>query len=810
MVHEESVSSPRQPYQPVSCYHCGEACPDKSLHDGDKYFCCNGCYTVYGLLDKAGLCDYYTWNTFAGKNLSTEVRANKFAFLDDAEVQRSLIQFKDESRVHVSFYIPYIHCSSCVYLLEHLHRLHPGVIRCDIQFLKKEVSIIFDESKTTLRAVVETLAHIGYEPHISLQHFDKKTVKTDRSLLYRLGVAGFCFGNIMLLSFPEYFSDQVQIDAISGNIFRYLSAVLSLPVFFYSASIFFKSAWKGLRHRHLNVDFPVAIAILATFIRSIVDVLSDNGSGYFDSLSGIVFFMLAGRVLQDKTYSALSFERDYTDYFPMAATVLQDEKEVATPLPAIQVGDTLRIHNNEIIPADGILLRGKAAIDYGFVTGESVPVSRQTGEIIYAGGKQLGGAIELLTVKAVAQSYLTGLWNKHRGTPEEKNASERNSFVHKLAANFTIIVLFIALGAGMYWSFHDPARIWPAVTAILIIACPCALLLTATFTKGYLLRILGRNGLFLRNAHIIEPFGKINHIVFDKTGTLTSAATITAVYHGIPLLPEEEDWVNALTVPTVHAFSKPIRDMLNRKALYPVHDFKEYPGLGVEGLVNGRHILIGTASFTGITRVPAGAKGTLLHVIIDGKYRGCFELRQAARTGIREMLQRLQQTIQCSMLSGDHPYQEAYFKTIFGDHASLLFGQQPEDKLNYIVRRQAKGEVVAMVGDGLNDAGALKQSHVGICVAEDSNTFTPAGDAILEGSKVPVLDKLIWLCAQNKNIIRVCFAFSFLYNLTGLYFAVQGLLSPLMAAILMPSSTLTIILITYIFSNLLARKSGLS
>ncbi len=805
----EAVPNTRKQYQAVACYHCGEDCPDKSLHSGDKFFCCNGCLAVYRLLNKAGLCAYYEWNTFAGNNRSTTIRADKYAFLENAEIQQSLIQFRNGSEVHTGFYIPYIHCSSCVYLLENLHRIHHGVIRCDIQFLKKEVSIIFDEGKTSLRAVVETLAGIGYEPHISLQHLDKKPNIVERSLLYRLGVAGFCFGNIMLLSFPEYFSHDVHTGQYLGNIFRYLSAILSLPVFFYSAAIFFKSAWKGLRHRHLNIDFPVALAILATFVRSITDVLLNNGSGYFDSLSGIVFFMLAGRALQDKTYASLSFERDYTDYFPMASTVIRDDREVATPLPRIRTGDTLRIHNQEIIPADGILIRGKARIDYSFVTGESAPVSRETGEIVYAGGKQLGSDLEILTIKEVAQSYLTGLWNKNRGAQDGQKEQERHSFVHNLAGNFTLIVLLIAIITGIYWAVNEPARVWPAVTAILIIACPCALLLTATFTNGYLLRILGRNGLFLRNAHIIEPFGKINHIVFDKTGTLTSSETITAVYHGTPLLPDEEDWINALAVPTSHTLSKPVRNLLNCKSAYPVHHFKEHPGLGVEGFVEGRHVVIGTASFLGKTQLPDGAKGTLLFVWIDDVEKGYFELRQAARKGAREMMQELQKTIRCSMLSGDHKYQEIYFKKIFGDQATLLFRQQPEDKLNYIIRRQAKGDVVAMVGDGLNDAGALKQSNVGICVAEDTNSFTPAGDAILEGNSVPVLDRLIRLCAHGKNIIRFCFAFSFLYNLTGLYFAVQGLLSPLMAAILMPSSTLTIILITYLFSNALSKKLSL-
>jgi P-type Cu+ transporter len=797
-------------YLPEKCFHCGEDCFDKNLYFDEKYFCCNGCQTVYQLLNKTGLCSYYDLNEHAGINRNEIARSNKFAFLEEPSIMQSIIEFREAGQAYTTFYIPAIHCSSCVYLLENLNRIDPGIVRVDIQFLKKEVRIIFDEKKISLRKVVETLVSIGYEPHISLQQLDKKTSKIDRSLIYRLGVAGFCFGNIMLLSFPEYFAHDANQEQYLGNIFRYLNVVLAMPVFFYSAGVFFSSAWTGIKHKHLNIDFPVALAILVTFVRSLTEVFSGMGGGYFDSMTGIVFFMLVGRVLQDKTYGQLSFERNYTDYFPIAATLItKDGQEIPTPLPNIKPGDTIRVHDNELITADGILVKGKAQIDYSFVTGESVPIEKEMGEIIYAGGKQLGGVIEILTMKEVAQSYLTGLWNKETRANDHKKNIGRNSFVHKLARNFTWIVLGIAFTAAIYWWQHDAGKIWPAVTAVLIIACPCGLLLTSTFTNGYLMRILGRNGLFLRNANVIEIFGKLNHIVFDKTGTLTSSGTITATYKGIELSADEKNQIASLAVPTTHALSKPVKSLLAANAIFPVKQFKEHAGLGAEGFVEGHSIKIGTASFMNIKSLDPSLSGTALFIEIDGIQKGCFVLSQRLRPGLRDMLARLQKNISVSLLSGDEPYQKEYFSEILGDHAHIRFNQKPFDKLNYIEELQSSGKVVGMTGDGLNDAGALRQSDVGICIAEDTNNFTPAGDAILEGKKLHNLDKLIRLCAKGKNIIKLCFGFSVLYNLAGIYFAVQGILSPLIAAILMPCSTLTIVLLTYVISNRTAKRLGL-
>lgn len=800
------VAGTQQLFARKKCFHCGEDCPDASLKVDEKYFCCNGCLSVYQLLNKTGLCSYYDLNPNAGINRRKEDRTNKFAYLDETSIQQSLIKFREGGQIHVTFYIPFIHCSSCVYLLQNLHRLHQGIVRSDIQFLKKEVSIIYKENKISLRSVVELLSDIGYEPHISLNELENRKSKVNRSLIYKLGVAGFCFGNIMLLSFPEYFSHDANQELFLGNIFRYLNVILALPVFFYSASPFFISGWKGLKHRHLNIDFPVALAILATFVRSLTEVFSSSGGGYFDSMAGIVFFMLVGRVLQDKTYKQLSFERNYTDYFPAAATVIDKSgREIPTPLPKIKAGDELRIFNNELVIADGILTKGNAQIDYSFVTGESVPVKKEIGELIYAGGKQLGGVIEMLTVKEVAQSYLTALWNRDAGGMQEKD-NERASFVHKLAQNFTLIVLSIAFVAAMFWWKNDPSKIWPSVTAVLIIACPCGLLLTSTFTNGYLMRILGKNGLFLRNAHVIEPLGKLNHIVFDKTGTITSSRSMQADLKA-GLTETEKKYIASLAIPTTHSLSKPVKKLLGTDKVLPVAGFKEHPGLGAEGVVEEHFIRIGTSSFMK-TDLQPGEKGTILWIEIDGRIRGYFVLEQSLREGLKEMFDRLKQKVKFSLLSGDGAYQRSYFSENLGE-IEMQFEQKPEEKLQYIRKLQNEGKIVGMTGDGLNDAGALKASDVGICIAEDTHQFTPAGDVILEGDKLKYFDRFIRLCSGSKNIIRTCFGFSVIYNVVGIFFAVQGLLSPLMAAILMPSSTLTIVSLTFITSRIAAKRLGL-
>jgi len=786
------------------CYHCGEVCVNDKIHADEKFFCCEGCKMVYQILNQHALCDYYSLNENPGISQRIHVRKGKFAFLDDEKIQAQLISFKDDKQIHVTFYLPQMHCSSCLYLLENLHRLNEGVISSKVNFTRKEVDIIFLTSKSTLRTIVETLTGIGYEPYISLNDLKEKRPAINKSMVYQLGIAGFCFGNIMLMSFPEYLGIDASETGLR-SVFRWINFGLAIPVLLYSALPFYQSSWKSLRHKFLNIDAPIALAIIITFIRSAYEVLSGTGGGYFDSMTGIVFFMLAGRILQDKTYRQLSFERDYTSYFPIAVSVLKENEEVPTTLPDIKPGNTLLIHNEELIPTDGILTKGKAFIDYSFVTGESLPVLKEVGELVYAGGKQTAGNIEILAVKEVAQSYLTKLWNHDEFKKTGGNKSV--SFVHLLSRYFTYIVLAIALFTSIYWKINDPSKIWPAVTAIFIIACPCALLLSNTFTNGNILRILSNNHFYLRNAQTIEDIANVNNIVFDKTGTLTTTQQQDITYEGTTLTAYQQRQVAALAACSSHPLSKALVKHFETSKKLNVNGFKEIIGKGIEGFVNGDLVKLGSYEFV---KTDADKQvGTTIFISIENKLYGYFQLSNHYRDNIFPLLNKLKKNYCLSVLSGDNDAEKINLQKLLGKKATLLFHQQPEQKLHYIQQLQQQGDKVMMIGDGLNDAGALKQSNIGIAVTEQSNNFTPSSDAIIEAKQLSKLTKFIYLCRANRNIIIASFILSIVYNIIGLLFAVQGNLSPLIAAILMPSSSLSILLITFGSSSLLAKSMKL-
>jgi Cu+-exporting ATPase len=798
------MPSPNLTAKKLQCYHCGEACPNEKIQLEEKKFCCEGCKMVYKILNQSDLCDYYSLNENPGISQRIKVRKDKFAFLDDEKIQVQLISFRDDKQVHVTFYLPQMHCSSCLYLLENLYRVDAGIVSSKVNFTRKEVDIVFLTQQTSLRKVAETLTSIGYEPYISLNDLKEKRPAINKSMVYQLGIAGFCFGNIMLMSFPEYLGIDASETGLR-NIFRWANFGLAIPVLLYSALPFYESSWKSLRHKFLNIDTPIALAIIITFIRSAYEVLSGTGGGYFDSMTGIVFFMLAGRILQDKTYRQLSFERDYTSYFPIAISVLKEDKETPTALPDIKPGHTLLIHHEELIPADGILTKGKAFIDYSFVTGESLPVLKEVGELVYAGGKQTEGNIEILVVKEVAQSYLTKLWNRDEFKKQESTKSV--SFVHLLSRYFTYIVLTIAIATAVYWQINDPSKLWPAITSIFIIACPCALLLSNTFTNGNILRILSRNHFYLRSAQTIEDMAKATHIVFDKTGTLTTTQQQDIIFEGTTLSAYQQQKVAALAACSSHPLSKALAKYLDTGKRIEVAGFKETTGEGIEGFVNDDLIKLGSYQF--VTGNADRRTGTVIFISIENKLYGYFLFSNHYREAIPDLIKKLKGNYHLSVLSGDNETEKENLQKLLGKKATLLFHQKPEDKLQYIQHLQQQDEKVMMIGDGLNDAGALKQSDIGIAVAEQTNNFTPSSDAIIEANQLSRLTKFIQLCRANRNIVIASFVLSIVYNIIGLFFAVQGNLSPLVAAILMPSSSLSILLITFGSSSLLARRMKL-
>ena len=778
-----------------------------------KPFCCEGCRQVYLLLSENDLCTYYDFDKNPGIKAKGKFVSGRFAYLDDEATAQKLVQFSSGKQTNVTFQLPQIHCSSCVFLLENLHRIAAGVIKSQTNFQRKEVFIIFDPVQISLRKVVELLAFIGYEPAISLKDStEKKATTYNKKQIYQIGVAGFCFANIMMLSFPEYFSSGNIEQAGLKAVFTWLNLVLSLPVLFFSASTIFIAAWKGLRQKFLNIDAPIALAIIVTFSRSYYEIITGHGAGWLDSGTGIVFFMLTGRWFQNKTFDSFSFDRDYKSYFPLGVSIIKNCLERNVPVTQLQKGDRIIIRNEEMIPADAILMKGDANVDYSFVSGESTPLQKNNGELIYAGGKQVGGAIEVQVVNEVSQSYITQLWNndifKH-----QKNKAQ--SFIHPWSRYFTVALFTVAIAAAVFWAINDTAKIWPAVTAVLIVACPCSLLLSATFTYGNMLRIFGKNKLYLKNAGVIESLSKTNTIVFDKTGTITQNHSSVFVYNGTPLTKNELAAVHAVTRQSSHPLSKIITHNLgsyNNDQLLTVDGFKEFTGKGIAATVNDMPVKIGSAAFVNEYYDGAGFDtGSHIHVQLNEVHMGAFTISNDYRPGIKETITALQQkSYELHLLSGDNDAEKNTLAKLFGSGTDVRFNQSPQNKLDTIKQLQAQHKNVLMIGDGLNDAGALMQSDTGIAVSDNTAQFSPACDAIIDGSKIGNLHQLLAYAKSGKKIVTASFILSILYNIAGLSFAVQGTMSPIVAAILMPASSISIVLLVTLLSSLSARRLGLN
>ena len=793
--------------QRVECYHCGENCKENILHFEEKDFCCEGCKLVYDLLKENSLCTYYNLNSAPGVSPGKLIYAGKYDYLDNEQVSSKLIRFTDGYQTHITFYIPKIHCSSCIWLLENLHRINKGVSNSSVNFLRKEATIVFDIRLIKLSEVATLLAHIGYEPLINLNDLEHKSEKvTDKSQVIKIGLAGFCFGNIMMLSFPEYFSVGNFYGQKNLNyFFGYLNLFLSLPVFFYCASGFFISAWKSIRHRYLNIDAPIALAILVTFLRSIYEITSHTGAGYMDSMSGIVFFMLIGRYFQNRTYDTLSFERDYKSYFPVGVTVKKENgKEINQPVSDLKKGDRIIIRNNELIPSDAILLSRYSHIDYSFITGESAPVKKQAGELIYAGGKQLDGAIELEVVNPTSQSYLTQLWNQDK---QEQPTLTNQTFVDTINKYFTIVVLSIATASALYWLFADSSKALNALTAVLIVACPCGLLLTTTFANGNILRIMGGNKFYLKNAAVIEKLAKIDTILFDKTGTITHGSSVNFV--GPKLNEYELQLVTSLAAQSSHPLSRTIHTQFTNDKHLTVSEFKELPGKGIKGYVDGKYVILGSEYFVIGSIAPGNNDSSKVFLMLEGEIIGYFSFTNSYREGLDALITKLSKNYNLKLLSGDNDSEKETTERIFGKKTDLLFNQKPEEKMHYVQKLQQKGHKVMMIGDGLNDAGALKQSDVGIAVSDDTNNFSPACDAILDGSSFYRIPAFISLAKASKKVIIITFIISLTYNIIGLSFAVQGILSPVIAAILMPISAVSIVLLATLSTTVIAKWKGL-
>jgi len=777
-------------------------------------FCCQGCLVVHDLLAESGLGQFYDLSRHPGVRVRRAAGREQWAYLDESPVRERLLDFTDGKLSRVTFHVPAMHCVACVWLLENLFRLHPGIGRSQANFPKREVAISFANGKIALSELVALLVSIGYEPVLTLGELEKtKPNLTLRRQRLQVGIAGFAFGNIMLVSLPLYLGMDSLSGPVLGSLFGYLSLALAAPVLVYSASDYWRSALLSLRQRVLTLDVPIALGLAALYAQSAYEILAGRGGGYLDSLAGLVFFLLCGRVFQQRTHDRMAFDRDYKSFFPLSATRRTATGDEIVAISSLRPGDRLVLRNGELIPADARLLRGPAFIDYSFVTGESEPVAKEEGAYLYAGGQQMGGAIEVETVKPVSQSYLTTLWN-HEAFQKDRE-DNLNTLTNRYSRRFTLLVIAVASASALFWTASgDPERALKAFTSVLIVACPCALALAAPFTLGTAQRMLARGKVFLRNALVLERMARVDAIVFDKTGTLTASHANAVSFHGMALSAEEARLVHSLARHSTHPHSVRVCESLAEKqSPLGVDSFAETPGGGIEGNAEGHQVRLGSSSWLASRGVAVPKlvlpPGGVVCLALDGRYRGAYVLGSALRPDTERLLSRLAARYEIALLSGDNERERESFAELFRGDARLNFNQSPLDKLGFIRAMQKSGRTVMMAGDGLNDAGALRQSDVGVAVVERMGVFSPASDVIMEASGVPRLFEVLALARRAAFIVRLSFAVSALYNLAGIAIAASGMLSPLICAILMPLSSVSVVLFACGTTHWAARRLGL-
>ena len=767
------------------CSHCGlPALP--SICDGNDFFCCQGCKNASTML-KNETCSVAGESILAEEDLSWTDLPGAMAPFEEGKIGTAVL---------LRFTLPAIHCAACIQVLEKLYLRNPGIVNSEVRFLSKEILLAFEPGIVRPSALIRLLDHLGYPPDLSIgKSADKQKQASDR-LLIRLAVAAFCAGNIMLLSFPEYLGLE---DLSYRHFFSWLNLFLSLPAVLFSAWPYWNSVLLAYRSRHLNLDVPIAAGMFATFLLSLAEIISGSGTGYLDSLTGLILFLLAGRWVQDQTYKYLSFERDYRSYFPLSVIRRKDGKEMPVLSTEISPGDELKIRHGEIVPCDGILLEDEASIDSSFINGESEPVRLQKGSRIMAGVKLLSPVIRMEASQAMQRSQLVKLWNNPVFRKKEKDGLK--TFSDQVASYFTPAVLAMAFGVALFWWFEKPENSLKSFVSVLIVACPCTLALAYPIAMGNTMRIWGKRGFFLKNAAVAEQIGRLNTLVFDKTGTLGEKASQEINYFGEELSKVEISAIASLCACSTHPLSVAVCTKLKAPETYGVIRFEELPGRGIRGEARQNHMLIGSAAFTGHPEKSCGK--TEVHVSINGCYKGHFEISGREKPFVRKLIHSLGHRYKLALVSGDLESKAEVWKNLFEANGGIcLFRQSPENKLKVMEDLRAAGSVTAMIGDGLNDAGALRAADCGIAIASDAHQFTPGSDAILLEKELASLPEILKDARRSIRVVKACFALSLIYNAVGFSVAASGSLSPLFAAILMPASSVTVVLLAWAGTSL--------
>jgi Cu2+-exporting ATPase len=790
----------------AGCFHCGlPILPgvDFSAHvfGQPRRMCCHGCQAVAESIIQNGLEEYYHYRTELPKTVDDLVpeELRQLDLYDYPDVQKTFVHIEGNAK-EASLILEGITCAACIWLNErHLKQL-PGVLDVVFNYGSQRARVKWDDGQIRLSQILAEIRKLGYHAHpFSAQQQDALRQKQRKADFRRLAVAGLSAGQVMMIAVALYAGADQGLEFATGQLLRWFSLVLSMPAMTYAAWPFYKAAWRGITNRRIGMDVPISLGLLTGFAGSIWATLN-GGVVYYDTLTMLIFFLLATRYLErNAREKSIEAAENLLRLTPAMATLVENGLMRLVPVADLQTGDTVLVKPGETIAVDGVVIEGHSSTDESLLTGESHPLPKVPGSRVYAGSINYESPLTVRVTSTGEDTMLAGISRLlDRAQAEKPRLAQLADHV---AAYFTYILLIAVVAIGATWWFIEPARVLEIVLTVLVVSCPCALSIAAPAAFAAAGSHLVSRGVLLTRGHALETLARVNHMVFDKTGTLTIGHPILVDSVVFTAMAPEDCLRIAASLENIseHPIARSILDAASNLLLEEVTEGLNIPGQGISGKIRGVSYRIGNpALHKGLTLpvLPATypPASTIIWLSDSRHILAAFILSDSPREHAADMTQGLQQAgLKLSILSGDAA-------PVVGNVAISLgiktweAGLSPEQKLASLRDMQAAGDIIAMVGDGINDAPVLAGAQVSIAMGGGTQMARASGDIILLTEKLPEIVHALKTSRMAISIIRQNFAWGLVYNLVALPFAAAGLLSPWMAAIGMSVSSLVVVL----------------
>ncbi|MBZ0105756.1 MAG: cadmium-translocating P-type ATPase [Sulfuricella denitrificans] len=793
----------------MACFHCGLPVPPDAefpveIEGQEHGMCCRGCQAVAQAIVENGLQEYYRHRTAmpgTGHEL-IPAELSRLALYDHPAIQKS---FVIEDGFHIkqaSLILEGITCAACVWLNErHLQQL-PGVKAVQVNYANHRARISWDEREIQLSRILKEIQLLGYNahPYNALQQEALRRKGRSRDIR-RIAVTGLSAAQVMMLAVALYAGAALGMDAETAHLLRYASLVLTLPVFLYTAVPFYVSAWWAIKSRHLNMDVPVSLAVITAFAGSVWVTLQGEGVVYYDAITMFALFLLSTRFLErNAREKSVEATENLLKLVPAMSLRLRDGKQEAVAVLDLIEGDTILVKPGEAIAADGMVAAGISSVDEALLTGESRAVAKTTGDPVIAGSINLEGPLEVRVTGTGENTVLAGIVRLLDQAVAEKPRLAQ--LADRVAGRFTYGLLALTLIVAIAWWWHDPARVLEIVLAVLVVTCPCALSIAAPAAFAAAGSHLLRQGILLTRGHALETLARVTHVVFDKTGTLTFGKPKLNLVRPFGTLDAHACLCLAASLEQAseHPLAQSFLASLERKDLLAVSDAQNYPGKGVSGLIGGCRYTLGNRMLSPVTRegpepeldVVAGA--TVVWLCSESETLAAFELSDALRPDAMALVEQLKAGgLGISILSGDSDATVRHIANTLGikDSRGAL---RPEDKLSALKTMQRDGAVVAMVGDGVNDAPVLAGADVSLAMGGGTQVARASSDIVLLSEKLPDIWRALQAGRATLIVMRQNFIWAAGYNLLALPFAAMGYIPPWLAALGMSVSSLVVVL----------------